>query len=90
MDVPLFMFHPVVRRAIVARQQDNASYIVKCDILCVCVCVPCQSGELFNRSDTCRGRLLSASCLLDAVTTIQYLRTVLRVSWPLLVPSGHC
>ena len=39
MDVPLFMFHPVVRRAIVARQQDNASYIVKCDILCVCVCV---------------------------------------------------
>jgi len=39
MAVPLFMLHPVVRRAIVARQQDNASYIVKCDILCVCVCV---------------------------------------------------
>ena len=42
MDVPLFMFHPVVRRAIVARQQDNASYIVSvtyCVCVCVCVCV---------------------------------------------------
>lgn len=38
MDVPLFMYHPVVRRAIVARQQDNASYIVSVTY-CVCVCV---------------------------------------------------